>query len=398
MAKVKLLELAHARSGDKGDTANVGVIAFDDEDYPLIVKEVTVEKVKRHFGSLVRGGVERFELPNLHALNFLLHGALDGGGTVSLMTDAQGKVLSTAMLRMEIDVPTEVAERVRGRGRAPAPAGCGTAGQTDVAGFGDAARQGEGTQVRTSACRGVTTLELARPERRNALGRAMVADLAEAIEHAGSDPEVHVVAIRGAGPDFCAGADLGEVAESQREGPEAGLEAAQELGGLFVRMRRTPKPIVAVVTGRALAGGCGLATACDLALAREDARFGYPEVGLGFVPAMAMALLRRKVGESTAFDLTVRGTILDAGRAAAAGLVDEVFPNDDFEDRVREYLAGLAARPPVAAGLAKRMLYGLDGTPFEDAVARGAEVNALARLTRECKEGVAAFLSAGKGG
>jgi len=119
MAKVPLLELAHARSGDKGDTVNVGLIAYDEDDYPLLLQQVTIDKVKHHFGHLVKGGVERFELPNLHALNFLLHGALDGGGTVSLMTDAQGKVFSTAMLRMKIDVPREVAERVRGRGRAP---------------------------------------------------------------------------------------------------------------------------------------------------------------------------------------------------------------------------------------------------------------------------------------
>lgn len=123
MAKVPLLELAHARSGDKGDTVNVGLIAYDSEDYPVLLQQVTTEKVKDHFGSLVKGRVERFELPNLHALNFLLHGALDGGGTVSLMTDAQGKVFSTAMLRMEIDVPQEVAERVRGRGRRPGPRG-----------------------------------------------------------------------------------------------------------------------------------------------------------------------------------------------------------------------------------------------------------------------------------
>lgn len=123
MPAVRLLELAHARSGDKGDTANVGLIAYDAVDYPLIVERVTAERVKRHFGSLVKGDVERFELDNLCALNFLLHGALDGGGTVSLMTDAQGKVFSTALLRMEIDVPEEVATRARGRGRHPGPEG-----------------------------------------------------------------------------------------------------------------------------------------------------------------------------------------------------------------------------------------------------------------------------------
>jgi len=103
--KVRLLALAHARSGDKGDTANVGVIARKPEYYPLLVRELTPERVAAHFGAMLTGPVERFELPNLHALNFLLHGALGGGGTVSLKTDAQGKTLSTALLRLEIQAP-----------------------------------------------------------------------------------------------------------------------------------------------------------------------------------------------------------------------------------------------------------------------------------------------------
>lgn len=102
--KVQLVEIAHARSGDKGDTANVGLIALKPEYYPILVEKVTAEAVKKHFGPMVKGDVERFELPNLGALNFLLHGSLGGGGTLSLMTDAQGKTFSTALLRMYIDV------------------------------------------------------------------------------------------------------------------------------------------------------------------------------------------------------------------------------------------------------------------------------------------------------
>jgi hypothetical protein len=108
--KIQLVKLAHARSGDKGDTANVGVIALKDEYYSLIVREVTAEKVQEHFGDMVKGGVERFELPNLNALNYLLHGSLGGGGTLSLMTDAQGKTFSTALLRMHIEVPDDEAK------------------------------------------------------------------------------------------------------------------------------------------------------------------------------------------------------------------------------------------------------------------------------------------------
>lgn len=109
MMQVELLKLAHARSGDKGDTANVGLIALREEYYPLLVREVTPERVKEHFKGICRGRVERFELPNLRALNFLLHESLGGGGTLSLMTDAQGKTLSYALLRMKIEVPDDVA-------------------------------------------------------------------------------------------------------------------------------------------------------------------------------------------------------------------------------------------------------------------------------------------------
>jgi hypothetical protein len=108
--KVRLTKLAHARSGDKGDTANIGLIALREEYYPLLVREVTAERVKKHFTGLCWGAVERFELPNLVALNFLLHESLGGGGTLSLMTDAQGKTFSTALLRMEIDIADEEAK------------------------------------------------------------------------------------------------------------------------------------------------------------------------------------------------------------------------------------------------------------------------------------------------
>ena len=112
--KVQLTELAHARSGDKGDTANVGLIALRDEFYPILVREVTAERVKEHFRGICHGEVERFELPNLGALNFLLHESLGGGGTLSLMTDAQGKTFSTALLRMEIELSDQEAAELHG--------------------------------------------------------------------------------------------------------------------------------------------------------------------------------------------------------------------------------------------------------------------------------------------
>ena len=112
--KVQLTQLAHARSGDKGDTANVGLIALKDEFYPILVREVTADRVKQHFKGICKGEVERFELPNLGALNFLLHESLGGGGTLSLMTDAQGKTFSTALLRMEVEITDKEAADLHG--------------------------------------------------------------------------------------------------------------------------------------------------------------------------------------------------------------------------------------------------------------------------------------------
>lgn len=239
---------------------------------------------------------------------------------------------------------------------------------------------------------GVATLELNRPEKRNALNAELIGALSKAVARATSDHDIRVIALRGAGSDFCAGADLTELARVQELGPEESLAEAQRLGDLLVQLRRCPKPVVAVVQGRALAGGCGLATACDVVLAHESAELGYPEVQLGFVPAMVMSFLRRKVPESRAFELAVRGDRIPARDAHAIGLVNRVFSAGTFEADVDTYLSSLAVRPPSAVALTKRLLYGLDGVSLEDGVARGAEVNALARLTEACKEGVRRFL------
>jgi len=238
---------------------------------------------------------------------------------------------------------------------------------------------------------GVVVLTLNRPGKRNALNRALVEALMDGLERAGRQG-ARVVAIRGAGPDFCSGADLAELEEAADAGVEESLSDAGRLGELFVALRHHPAPVVAVVHGRALAGGCGLATACDLVLAREDAQLGYPEVHLGFVPAMVMAILRRKVPEAKAFELVARGERIGAADARAIGLVNRALAEEGFEEAVRDYLESLASRPASAVALSKRLLYGLDATGFEEGVRRGAEVNALARRTRECREGVRRFL------
>jgi methylglutaconyl-CoA hydratase len=243
---------------------------------------------------------------------------------------------------------------------------------------------------RTSA---VATVTLNRPEKRNALNGAVVDGLKAAFAELNTEPDVRVVVLTGAGSDFCAGADLGQL-ERIAAGADVmdNLDDAQSLGDLFIRMRHTPKPIIAAVRGSALAGGAGLAAACDIVLADENACFGYPEVHLGFVPAMVMALLRRAVGEKVAFELVARGDRIRAAEAHRLGLVNHVFASDEFEVEAERFAAELALRSASAIALTKRLLYGLDGLSFEEAIARGAEVNALARGTADCRAGVRRFL------
>lgn len=239
---------------------------------------------------------------------------------------------------------------------------------------------------------GVLTLTLNRPEKRNALDAALIEALHQALDRADLDGEVRVLVVRGAGKDFCAGADLEELLDSALRTMEDNERSALRLGRLFVRMRELPKPVVAIVHGRALAGGAGLATACDLVLASRSAQFGYPEIQRGFVPAMVMTILRRLTGERRAFDLVATGRVVDATEALDLGLVSRVIPDADFEAATTAAVAALARSSASALALTKRLLYELDGQSFSEGIALGARVNALARAHPDFRKAIAAFL------
>ena len=247
-------------------------------------------------------------------------------------------------------------------------------------------------RVLVTLASGVLTATLNRPDKRNAIDTAMIDALLAALERADLDAEVRVVAVRGAGQDFCAGMDLNELLASADHTVEQNRQAALHFGSIFARMRRIPKPVVAVVQGRALAGGCGLATACDLVLAAASAQFGYPEVQRGFVPAIVMTLLRRAVGDKVAFDLAATGRLLDATEAAAVGLVSRVFDDTAFEEQAGDALRALAAASPSALALTKQQFYQLDGLDFEDGIRLGADVNAVSRSTPDFRAALTAFL------
>lgn len=238
----------------------------------------------------------------------------------------------------------------------------------------------------------VYRITLHRPEKRNALDRETILWLRQELQSSISSGKNRVVLLSGEGKDFCSGADLSELRRIRDSGSVENFQDALVLGELFQEMRKHPLPIVAAVKGRALAGGCGLATACDVILANEDAQFGYPEVKIGFVPAMVMAILRRSVSEKFAFDLLTTGRTIVASEALANGMVNDVFAEDKFEAEVEKYCTEMASRSASAIQLTKYLLYHMDGMPFGAAIESGAQMNAIARMSEDCRTGIDRFL------
>jgi methylglutaconyl-CoA hydratase len=248
------------------------------------------------------------------------------------------------------------------------------------------------TSLITSLENGVLTLTLNRPDKRNALSAELIELLHQAFERADLDSAVRTLVLRGAGKDFCAGADLEELLASADRSPAENEAAALRLGTLFGRIRLLPKPVVAMVHGRALAGGAGLATACDIVVAGAGAQLGYPEIQRGFAPAMVMALLRRLVGEKVALDLVLTGRVVTADEARSMGLLTRVVPDAELERDTMSLATDLAKSSASALAFTKQLFYQLDGRTLPDGIALGARVNAAARSTPDFREAIARFL------
>jgi methylglutaconyl-CoA hydratase len=243
----------------------------------------------------------------------------------------------------------------------------------------------------------VARITLNRPEKRNALNAAVIAGVKEKLREASQDERVRVVVITGAGKDFCSGADLSALQKIAGATVVENTEDARSLLDLFLLIRQIPVPVVAAVRGRALAGGAGLATACDVVLATTSARFGYPEVKIGFVPAMVMAILRRNVSEKRAFELITRGAEISAEQAKSYGLVNQVFADESFDGEVASYVGEFEKLSRSAISLTKTLLYQIDGLSFPAALETGADINVIARLTTDCQERIAKFLTKPQG-
>jgi methylglutaconyl-CoA hydratase len=239
----------------------------------------------------------------------------------------------------------------------------------------------------------IAAITLNRPEKRNALNDALVNALKDALREAGADESLRAIVIKGAGKDFCSGADLSALQKIAESDVLENLWDAENLLELFALIRKIKIPVIAAVAGRALAGGCGLATACDIVLASKSARFGYPEVKIGFVPAMVMAILRRNLSEKKSFELITQGFEFSAEEAEKMGLINRVFADENFDAEVKNHVSVYEKVSRSAVVLSKKLLYQMDGMTFDTALETGAEVNAIARLTEDCQKGIARFLN-----
>lgn len=240
----------------------------------------------------------------------------------------------------------------------------------------------------------IGTITLNRPEKRNALSPELIQTLHEVILRAEQDDRCKVIILRAEGEAFCSGADLGYLQQLQQFTVDENLEDSRRLRDLLLLMYRLKKVIIAEVQGSAIAGGCGLMTVCDFAFTVPDAKFGYTEVRIGFVPALVSVFLIRKIGEARARQLLLTGKLVTAAEAHQMGLITEVVPPEKLSASVRQLAASLIKNASAASlQLTRRLIDEVQNYPLEEALERAAKENAIARGTDDCKKGVASFLN-----
>jgi methylglutaconyl-CoA hydratase len=238
---------------------------------------------------------------------------------------------------------------------------------------------------------GIATIALTVPEKRNAISSQMIADLLRALEHA-EESRARVVILTGSGKAFCAGMDLDELQNLARQTLQKNLEDARRVTKLLYRLYSFPKPVIAAVNGAAIAGGCGIATLADFTIAVPEAKFGYTEVKLGFMPALVSVFLRRRIGDRYVRDLLLTGKIIDAAEALRIGLITEIVPAESLMPRAREIAGVLLAASPTAVAQTKKLLLNFDKAAIRAELEVAIEANADIRSTPDFREGVEAFL------
>jgi methylglutaconyl-CoA hydratase len=245
-------------------------------------------------------------------------------------------------------------------------------------------------EIENRICR----LTLHRPEKRNALNPALVAALTERIAYHMRDSGTRVIVLEGAGEAFCAGADLAYLQEIRHNSREENIADSMRLKALYELILSGPKPVIAAVHGPALAGGCGLANACDFCFATPDASFGYTETKIGFIPALVSVFLQRKINGQQARELLLSGRILNPNEARELGMVSRIFEAENFMDEVMQFAGKLAAQNSgEAIALTKRLLWESSGLSMDEGMNLAAAMNAEARSSTDCIRGIDAFLN-----
>lgn len=246
--------------------------------------------------------------------------------------------------------------------------------------------------LRVEAADGVVTITLNRPEKRNALNAAMINELTRAFEAAANAPACGVVLLTGAGNAFCAGMDLAHLESLAAKTQEEHRADTEQIARLLRALYDLPKPTIAAVNGAAVAGGMGLATVCDFTLAAPEAKFGYTEVRIGFIPAIVSTFLRQQVGDKRARDLLLTGRQIQAQEAFEMGLVTRVISAPELMDEARALAEKLLQNSPQAMAATKRLLSAHARARLDDEIEAAIEANVEARATEDFKEGVRAFL------
>jgi len=240
----------------------------------------------------------------------------------------------------------------------------------------------------------VATITLNRPDKRNAFNEGLVSELRDALVMAEKAKNVKVIRLKANGQVFSAGADLAYLQKMQSYSKEQNIADSTELAALFKYIYTHPKIIVAQVEGHAIAGGCGLATLCDFSFAVPEANFGYSEVKIGFIPAIVMVFLLRKIGEGKARELLLSGKLINASEAKEIGLINAVVGSDKIEDEVSNFIQKLCVEcSQEAIALTKSMIAQVQQQTVDEALQYAAEMNALARNTEDCKKGISSFLT-----
>jgi len=238
---------------------------------------------------------------------------------------------------------------------------------------------------------GIATVALSVPEKRNAISTHMISDLLGALDQAEAS-SARVLVITGSGKAFCAGMDLDELQNIAKQTLQKNLEDARRVTKLFSRLYSFPKPVIAAVNGAAIAGGCGIATLADFTIAVPEAKFGYTEVKLGFIPALVSVFLRRRLGDKHVRDLLLTGRIIDAAEASRIGLITEIVPAENLMARTREIAGVLLSASPSAIAQTKKLLLSFERAAVRAELEAAIEANADIRSTPDFREGVAAFL------